>query len=271
MSNKVSLGTVEITQPINGIEIKIPIDLSLGIVRTGDMFLISIDALANLRGFQDNTETIIKTFPLPKDLSGYGTKFKIEIENAKLLSQKDSAYIEVNFDTEIWQIEKGVPLGGTTIEWENRCINLGLGKVCTKVPVKVEPRPGADIKTKLVSEGINAKVSFALSTPDGKSIKINYHDLDVNPRGDVGRFLNDIAEIFNKDINSHLRDVMDKQITQNLKVSLPDEIEKFNPDIKTIQFKQIQDGSLGIFLNFETEITGKQLNTLIAEELTDQN
>jgi hypothetical protein len=269
MSNKISIGTVEMIQPINGIDVKIPIDLNMSITGTDNKFLIVIDALAHLHDFQKKAEAIIKTFPLPNDLSGYGTKFKVTIENAKLLSQGGNlAYLEVNLDTEVWKIEKGIPLGGTTIRYETKCVDMGfLGRICSKVPISIEPRAGSDLKTKLISEGFNAKATFSLSTPDGNSIKINYHDINVQPRGDIGRFINDVARIFDNDINSHLRDIMDKQITRNLKIALPDNIEKFNPEIKTIQFTKIIDGSLGIFTTFQAEISGVQLNELLAENL----
>jgi hypothetical protein len=269
MNEKVKLGIVDFKQSINGIEVLIPTELSIGIKANEDKFQICIDAISNLSDIQNKFQQIVQTFPLPNDTSGYGTKFVVNLENAKLEPSGDNAYFESNFSCTVWQIEKGIPLGGTTCGTREECVEVwtpfGTKRLCANVPY-CDWLPGDDIKTS-ISEGFNAKINFQLNTPNFKDIKLGYSNLDISPRGDIGKFINQIAEIFNRDINNQVVEMLDKNIGAKLYSVLPDEIEKFSPEVRTIQFTTLPENQLGILVKFKVDVTGEQLNEILVDAL----
>lgn len=177
----------------------------------------------------------------------------------------DAAKIEARVHAKIWQIKKGVPGGGVTVRWEQRCVDLPFGgRLCTDVPVKVELPPGDDIKIVLAEEDVDGDVVIALGTKDGRSIEVVPRSVDVRPRGELARFFDSIAGVFNSSIRDLAINELSELINEGkLRQALPKEVQAFNPSIKTAYFMTRQDGALGAHVAFTAEVTGEQLRTLI--------
>lgn len=181
----------------------------------------------------------------------------------------DTATIHANVNVDIWHIEKGIPLGGTTIRWETRCVDVPIfGKVCTDVPVSVEPLPGDDVKIKILEEDIVGEISLVLLTPDNQSVEVHPTKVDVKPRGDVGKFFDDIAGIF----NYSLSDVARREIAEivndgTLRQALPKEILAYNPSIRAVQFNTSVDGELETHVTFYALLTPEQLTEWISASI----
>lgn len=265
----VSLGTVTIKSNIAGTEIEFPVDLTLDIKTSPAGVDLNVFAKVGLAKLQENFDAIAKTFPMPNDDSGYGTKILAHLDSASLTSSGDTATVHANVNVDIWHIEKGIPLGGTTIRWENRCVNFPfIGDVCSNVPVTVEPLPGDDVKTNLLEEDIVGEIGLVLLTPDNQSVLVHPTKVDVKPRGDVGRFFNDIAGIF----NYSLGDVARREISEivndgTLRQTLPQEILAYNPSIRAVQFNTSVDGNLEAHINFYALLTPEQLTEWISASI----
>lgn len=269
LANGVKLGTVSMTSDIAGTPVNFPVDLLLSLTSSTAGVSLEVVAEIGMSELQAKFDTIAKTFPMPNDTSGYGTKIVAKVASAGLRSGGDAAILEANIDAEVWQIEKGLPGGGTTVRWEQRCINLPFGqRVCTDVPVTVEVKPGPDIKAKLIGEGLSCSVPLSLTTPDGVSIEVRPGNASVTPRGDVGRFLNDIAGIFNQSLSDQAqRELKDVVNDGSLRQALPPDIRAYNPKIVAVQFMTRADGSLGARVQFEALLTAQQLTEWVARSL----
>lgn len=269
-STMLDLGTVEIQSTIGGIALAFPTHLQLSIQTDKDGAALDIKADVDLSSLQDNFDPIVKSFPMPNDTSGYGTKFTASIASASLIPAGDMAVLEANVNATAWHIEKGIPGGGTTVRWETRCADLGwpIGKVCTDVPVSVEVPPGPDIKLEIAKEGFNASVSLSLATSDGKSIELRPGEAVVHPRGDLGKFLNELAALFKSDVSTLAqKKIQDIVNDGTLRQALPAEINTFNPVIKTAQFFTTTKGNLGARVMFHALLTPEQLAEWIKKSL----
>jgi hypothetical protein len=267
-----SLGTVEVETDIGGTKVKFPVALDLTVSTVDEEFQLNVVADMSLSNLQEKFDSIVKGFPVPKDnCPGYGQHVLPTVESAALLASGNTAVIDAKVNVVVWDCQQGVPLGGTTVRWEMRCVDLGpLGRACTHVPVKVEPRPGPDIKNILVKEGLVGKVNLSLLSPDGKSIEVRPSNPSVIPRGDIGKYFNIIAGIFNSSLSDiaqkEIRDIVDAGV---LRQALPKEILAFDPQIKTVQFQATPDGKLSAKVDFQALITGDQLADWINESIEE--
>lgn len=257
----VSLGIVDIVSNIAGNNITFPVTLSLDINTTVAGMELDVLAQLGMSELQAKFSSIAKSFPMPNDDSGYGTQYVASVESASLTSSGDTAILDANINVTVWQIEKGVPLGSATIRRETRCVEVPIvGRVCTDVPVKVVPRPGPDIKLKLLEEGISGKVSMFLTTPDGKSIEIRPSSVEVIPRSDIGKFFDAIAGIFNINLSTLAqREIAEILNDGTLRQALPQEILAYDPSIKSVQFHTAATGGLEAHVHFCALLTPNQL------------
>ena len=264
------LGTVEIKSTIADRVLSFPTALHLSIHTSPEGAAIDVEAAVDLLNLQSDFDAIVKSFPMPNDTSGYGTKITARIASASLQSQGDTAVLEANVDATVWQIEKGIPGGGATVRWETRCVDLGwlAGKICTDVPVSVEVPPGPDIKLELIKEGFNARVNLSLATTDGQSVELRPGEVAVNPRGDLGRFVNDLAGIFSSNLSAIAQRELGEIVNDGtLRQALPKEIAAFSPGIKTAQFFTTAGGSLGMKVSFHALLTPEQLAEWIRQSI----
>lgn len=267
----VSLGAVEIKSDVAGTEVVFPVNLTLDISSSEQSVEVVVLADVGMHNLQDNFEAIAKTFPLPRDDSGYGTKVLASLNSASITPAGDVAKLRFSVNFDVWHIEKGLPLGGTTIEWRTECINIPLvGKVCTDVPVKIEPKPGDDIKIKVVEEDVNGDIDIALYTPDGQSLEVRPLKVDVTPGGDIAKFFNEIAGIFNVSLGDIARREIAEVINDGtLRKALPKEVQAFNPVIKTANFTTSPAGKLGVTVQFSARITAGQLTEWLANSIAN--
>jgi hypothetical protein len=264
VASALPLGTVEIENVVAGTPVKIPVSLDLNIATVNTGIQVVVVADMNLGELQSKVDAIAKSFPMPRDnCPGYGQHVLPTVESVALKTAGNTAAIDARVNVVIWDCQAGVPLGGTTVRWETRCVTI-IRRICTDVPVKVEPKPGPDIKNILIREGLAGEVRLVLAVPDGKSIELKPVSTTVQPRGDVGRFFNNIAGIF----NSNLSDVAQKEIRKivdagTLRQALPKEILAFNPVINSATFQTTPDGKLGVRASFEALISPQQLTEWI--------
>jgi hypothetical protein len=257
----VSLGTVDIVSNIAGNNITFPVTLSLDIATTAAGMELDVLAQLGMSELQSKFNSIAKSFPMPSDNSGYGTKYVASVESANLTSRGDTAILDANINVTVWQIERGVPLGSAVIRRETRCVEVPVvGRVCTDVPVKVEPSPGPDIKLKLLEECISGKISMFLTTPDGKSIEVRPSSVEVTPRSDIGKFFDAIAGIFKVNLSALAqREIAEIVNDGTLRQALPKEILAYDPSIKSVQFHTAANGSLEAHVHFYATLTASQL------------
>lgn len=261
----VPLGSVDIEQDIGGTRIKFPITLDLSANTTPEGIRLDILADLNMKDLQQKLDGIVKSFPMPSDnCPGYGQHVLPTVESANLSGSGDQAVIDAKVNVVVWDCQQGVPLGGTTLRWETRCVNLGVGRVCTDVPVKLEPKPSPDIKNILVREGLVGTISLALTTPDKKGIELKPLGVNVVPRGDVGKFFDAIAGIFNSSLSDVAQREVQKAVDSGvLQQSLPKEIQAYNPSVENVQFRTDNDGTLYASTKFTALLTGDQMGELI--------
>ena len=265
----ISLGLVELRSNVAGSEVVFPVKLALDISSKEDAVNVSVSAVISLANLQSNFDAVVKSFPMPNDMSGYGTKFVVTVKGASLSPAGDGATLIADVNVVAWQIEKGLPLAGTTIHYERYCVDIPfVGKVCTDVPVSVEPRSGDDIKLRLFEEDVAGQIDLALFTPDGNSLELRPTKVDIKPRGDIGKFFNDVAGIF----NSNLSDVVRREIAEvindgTLRKALPVEFQAFNPLIKTAHFATSEGGQLDVVVMFTAQITAGQLTEWLAKSV----
>lgn len=271
-SASTKLGTVVVEQDFAGTKLQFPTDLELFLQTLAEGAKVRVVANLNLANLQSNFDAIVKSFPMPNDTSGYGTKFVASVENASLQAAGDTAVVDANINVQVWQIEKGLPGAGATLRTKQQCTDFGwpIGRICINVPEKVEIKPGDDIKLKLVEEGIHGRVALSLATPDGQSVEVRPGDIHVVPRGDVGKFLNEIAGIFDSNLSSLVRrEVADIISDGTLRKSLPEEMQAFSPSIASIQFLTRPDGALGVAVDFQAMITAAQLTEWMQKAMAE--
>lgn len=263
------LGTVIMKSDVAGTALEFPVDLELSISTSVEGAKINILAEVGLASLQASFDSIAKSLPMPNDTSGYGIKTVAHVESASLSASGDTAVVEANINATVWEIAKGLPGGGATIRYEVRCINLLVGEACSKWPVSVETPPGDDVKLKLLTEGLNGRVALSLATPDGVSIEMRPGPAIVTPRGDIGRFFNDVAGIFDYNLSSRAQIEIGEIVNDgNLRQALPAEILAFNPTIAGVQFMTRLDGSLGAKVDFHANITTAQLTEWIQNSIS---
>lgn len=269
-ASAVSLGIVEVESDVGGVKVKFPVDLDLTVTTVSNGFQLNVLADLSLVDLQKKFDTIVKGFPVPRDnCPGYGQHVLPTVESAALIAAGNTAVVDAKVNVVVWDCQQGVPLAGTTVRWKLRCADLGpLGRPCTNVPVKVEPTPGPDIKNILVKEGLVGKVSLSLATPDGISIELRASNVSVTPRGDVGKFFNSIAGVFNSSLSDRvqkeIREIVDAGV---LRQALPKEILAFDPMIRTVQFQDSADGKLSAHVDFQAMITAQQMADWITKSV----
>jgi hypothetical protein len=264
------LGTVTIRSDVAGRMLDLPVDLELSINTTAEGAKLRVVAEVGLANVQGGFDDIMKSVPMPNDTSGYGTKIVASVQSASLRAEGNTAVVDANVNVTVWQIEKGVPGGGTTIRWEEKCVDLPwpVGRVCTNVPTEITMPPGDDIKLQLLSEGVTGTVPLQLVTPDGISIEMRPGPATVTPRSDIGRFFNDVAGIFNSNLSARAQvEIADIVNDGKLRQALPTTIREFNPQIANVQFVTKTDGSLGVKVDFRAVITPLQLTTWMQQSM----
>lgn len=261
----ISLGTIVVTTDVSGTLVEFPVDLTIDIDTSAGAAKLDVGVQVDLAPLQAKFDAILRSVQLPNDTSGYGSKPVLEHRGGRLIAVGDAARIEARVHAKIWHIEKGVPGGGATVRWEQRCVDLPFGgRVCADVPVKVELPPGDDIKTVLAEDDVDGDIVIALGTRDGRSIEVAPRSVDVRPRGELARFIDSIAGVFNSSIQDLAVNELSELINEGkLRQALPREVQAFNPAIKTAYFMTRQDGALAAHVAFTAELTGEQLRTLI--------
>jgi hypothetical protein len=268
LANGAPLGPLTFQSDVAGTKVEFPVELSLSLSTSPLGVHLTVLADIGFSNLQAQFDAIAKSLPMPNDTSGYGTKTVAKVTGASLSASGDTAVVAATVDVEIWQIEKGLP-GGITVRTRRECVDLGpLGKACVDIPERVEFPPGPDIKLKLLSEGLSAQVALSLATPDGVSVEVRPGSASVTPRGDVGRFFNDIARIFNEDLSSKVQAELKEIVSDGtLRQALPTEIREYNPKIAAVQFATRSDGSLGAKVQFEALLTPDQLTAWLQKAI----
>ncbi len=268
-ASAVSLGTVDIVSEAGGQKLTFPVALDLAINTTPTGVEMKVIADMNLRSLQSNINSMAKSFPMPSDnCPGYGQHVLPTVENVSLGASGNQALLNAKVNVVVWDCQQGLPLAGTTVRWETRCVDLLVGKACTDVPVKVEARPGPDIKNILVKEGFVGDVALSLITRDKQSIELVPSDVNVVPRGDLGRFLNQIAGLFNNNLSNAAQKEIGKVVNAGqLRQALPKEFQAYNPIINGVWFNAAPDGALIAHVDFGATLTAEQLSEFLKKSV----
>ncbi|TFB39017.1 hypothetical protein [Pseudomonas sp. F01002] len=263
------LGIVELTSNVAGAELKFPVSLVLDVSSREDAVNVSVSAVINMASLQDNFDAIVKSFPMPNDTSGYGNKFIATVNGASLSPSGDGATLNADINVVGWHIEKGLPGAGATVQYKEVCVDIPfIGRKCVMVPDGVEIKPGDDIKLRLFGEDVACRIDFSLVTPDGNSLELRPTSVDVTPHGDIGKFFNDVAGIFNTNLNDVVRREISEIISDGtLRKALPLEFQSFNPKITTAHFAISENGKLQSIIMFNAQITGEQLTEWLAQSI----
>lgn len=265
----IPLGTVDVEADIGGQKLLFPVALDLNIETVPSGFEMLVVADMNLRNLQNSIDSIAKNFPMPNDnCPGYGQHVLPTVESVSLDGVGNQMVLNAKVKAVVWDCQKGVPLGGTTVRWETKCIKVFGKKICTDVPVKVEPLPGPDIKNILIREGFVGKASLALVTKDKQSIEIVPSNVNVEPRGDLLKFLNTILGLFTDNLSDMAQKEMKKVVDAGvLKQTLPKEFLSYNPELKNAGFVTAQDGSVTAHIEFSALLSKEQLAEMIKQSV----
>lgn len=273
-ANAVSLGTVDIVSEIGDQKLTFPVALDLTINTSPTGVEMKVIADMNMQSLQSSIDAIAKSFPMPNDnCPGYGQHVLPTVESVSLAGSGNQALFNAKVNAVVWDCQQGLPLAGTTVRWETRCVNVPVvGRVCTDVPVKVQGRPGPDIKNILVKEGFVGDVALTLATQDKQSIELVPSSVNVVPRGDLGRFLNEIAGLFNNNLSNVAQKEIGKIVNAGqLRQALPKEVQAYNPVINGVQFNTGADGTLFAHVDFGATLTGEQLSELLKKSLAKES
>ena len=268
----IPLGTVEVETKIGNQKLMFPVthDLDIKTIPTG--FEMSVITDMNLSSLQANIDSLAKTFPMPNNnCPSYGQHVLPKIESVSLKGTGGQAQLHSKINAVVWDCQKGIPLAGATLEWQTRCVKVFGTKMCTDVPVKLEPRPGPDIKNILIRDGVIADLSLTLVTKDKKSLELVPSNVKVEPRSDLLKFINEIAGLF----NTNLSDIVQKEISKAvdagiLKQTLPKEFLKYNPELKNANFVSSPNGVLTAHVEFSALLSNEQLAEMIKQSINKQ-
>lgn len=263
------LGTIEVVQQVQGVTLTIPVNSTLDVQTTNNGITIGVALDANLASVQSNFPVLMKTFDLPSNnCDGYGQSVVAKLNSSSLTAAGNQAVIKANAHVAVWDCQKGLPGGGTTLEWKLKCWRVIGKKICTKVPQKITIQPGSDIKNRLVEDDVTAKVALLVSSKDGVSFEISPTDVNVELHNDITKFLNKIAAMFNVSATDFAKKSLGAAVNAGmLRKTIPEEFLQYNPKITSLSFYTRADGSLGMKVSLVSELTGPQLNVFIKEML----
>jgi len=265
----VELDEVTIEQEVSGVKLAIPVKSTLEVATTPNTLELRVDLDANLKALQDNFIRLGGTFDLPSDnCPSYGQHPVAKLRDASLRPEGNLAVVHAKLNVQIWDCQKGLPGGGTTVSWKNKCVSVMGKKFCTKVPVKVEVKPSPDIKNKLIEDDVDASIAFTASTPDGTRIELVPGNVDVRLHNDITKFLNTIAGMFGSSASQVARRKIGEFVDAGvLGKSIPEELLNYNPKVSNISFYTRPDGALGLRASFSSVLTGEQLAQFVAQAL----
>lgn len=272
-SEPLPLGTVDLVQQYEGVTIKIPVDSTLDVKSSSDKLSIALGLDVNLGEVQSNFKALVKTFDLPTDnCAGYGESVVAKLDSASLSASGNQAVIKAKARVTVWECQKGLPGGGTTVRWKLKCWKVLGKKYCTKIPQTVTIQPGSDIKTKLVEDDVSAKVELLVSSKDGTSFEITPTNVNVELHNDITKFLNKIAAMFNVSANHLAKGGIEKVVNAGmLKKAIPEEFLQYNPKITALSFYTRANGDLGLKMALTSELTGDQLTKFVHDMLIPAN
>ncbi|HEX2095495.1 MAG TPA: hypothetical protein VHG28_24075 [Longimicrobiaceae bacterium] len=257
-----SLGSVEIVQEVGGKRIAFPIDLSFAVQTTSTNVRLSVFTDMSLANLQSNFDGLVKSFPTPRDNCAKYAAGNIVagVERASLTADGNRAVVRVKAGVAVWDCREGLP--SVTVRWKRPC------RWCPKIPQFTTHR-GSDIKNRLWQDDVDGSFALSLRSPDGKSIELTPSNVEVSPRSDPAKFLNNIAEFFGSGLSVMARQEVQKLVNDGvLRQALPPQLAPYNPAISEASFFTAPDGSLHARVGFVAELTGEQLGDMLREVLT---
>lgn len=263
------LGTIDVVQQVQWVTLTIPVNSTLDVQTTNGTLTIAIALEANLASVQSNFPVLMKTFELPSNnCDGYGQSVVAKLNGSSLTASGNQAIIKANAHVAVWDCQKGLPGGGTTLEWRLKCWRVIGKKMCSKVPHKITIQPGPDIKNRLVEDDVTGKVALLVSSKDGVSFEISPTDVNVELHNDITKFLNKIAAMFNVSVTDFAKKSLGAAVNAGmLRRTIPEEFLQYNPKITSLSFYTRADGNLGLKVALVSELTGAQLNIFVKDML----
>jgi hypothetical protein len=144
-----------------------------------------------------------------------------------------------------------------------------IARPCTDV-LECRFRDGSPIKTILLEEGFWGELPVTVATLDKQSLSMVPGKPDLRPRGDIGRYLNELARVFNYDLNTLADREMEKLVDKAaLKAALPVELQRYNFTVENASFTTT-DGKLGVRARLTGDASATELTKLLQEILNSQ-
>lgn len=270
-SAQVTIGPASIERDVYGQKVSAAFVSQISITTDNTGVNLEVTLIGDLSNLQNKFNAIVQTIALPHDnCPGYGTHPLPVIEDASLQSAGTTAVVKIRAKATVWQCVRN-PVPSCTISWGQQCIDLGpFGRACTDVP-QTRCEEGSPIKTILLEEGFWIDVPLTLATIDQKSLDVVPGSISVQPRGDLGKFVNQIAAIFNSDLNTLAGRELDKLVDQAaLRAVLPSEIRAYDLRVQDASFSS-ENNRLGVRARLTAKISASQLNDFLHKVLNAQS
>jgi hypothetical protein len=267
---QVIVGPVSIEREILGQSVSVPFTALIEATRNAGSVTLEVILEGDLTDLQSKFNAIARSIPLPQDnCPREGTHTLSVIEDAALQPAGTTAVIRVRARATVWQCASN-PIPSCTVFMGQQCVDLGpFGRPCTDVP-QTRCEPGSPIKTILVQEGFWGDLPMTLTTRDQRSLDIVPGSPDIHPRGDLGRFINDLARLFNSDLNPLAQRELDKLVdSASLRMILPPGVSQYDLLIQDASFTASGD-RLGVRARLTASISDNQLNDYLQQLLSVQ-
>lgn len=234
------LGEVPVPVVIQGQQLIVPTALDLAISTVSQGMRVGVLAKANLHDFQRRFDTIVKSFPLPRDnCPNYGRNILPTLEKIALAGVGLQAKVTVTGKAAVWDCQQG-------------------------------PAGSPPIAKRFLEEGFVGELPFSLASPDGKNIELVPGAPNISPRSGLSKFVNLLAMVVNRDLNSLAKAELDKLVnTGFFRKSLPPGYEDLNPTIEQVGFSSDPSGNLFTNVQFSATVPPEKLSAFLNRALAN--
>jgi hypothetical protein len=269
-----TIGPSVIERPIYGQNIRVEFFTDLNILTDNTTIKIDATMRGDLSDLQKKFNAIVQTIQLPSNnCPSYGVHPLPKIEESSLEARGSVAVIKARLKATVWGCAKN-PVPETVCEMRLRCHEIRafgrlIARPCTHVP-ECRFRDGAPIKTVILEEGFWGEIPFSVATLDNRSVSIVPGKPDLRPRGDIGRWINDLARVFNSDLSTLADREIEKLVDEAaLKAAIPPELQKYNLAVQGASLTG-ESGKLGVRIRLAGQAQASDLTKLLQELLDAQ-
>lgn len=259
---QVRVGPITHTQEISGQTVSVPVVVDLDFRTIPEGVRLVAKPILDLTDLQAKFGAIVKATPMPRDnCPGFGQHVLPEIEDAGLAPLGSAVRVSLRGNATAWSCQRN-PVPETVCGSRRHCV-LG---VCVDIP-ECRFREASPVKLRLFNEGFVGSVDIALFSPDKRSVAVGASNTSLQPRGDLGRFLNALAGVFGQNLDKVAGDKIDDLLSTDMfRRSLPGDLMRFNPSIEAISFAA-PNGRLQAVAEFHAVVSAQQLTEFLRKAL----